>query len=156
MNENDIINIQKQWAEQVIYLGTLAANVNRAKDHATGFVNKMYAFNHSDGCVFKPTKAYKAPFRLSEKAAVSYFVGGNPDFAEDKGFAFNPWKEVLFRNEKIFCYKETALASGHYYFTDPEQNKIKVEYTFAYILTPKGEIKINLHHSSLPYSFDDT
>mgnify|MGYP003323348530 FL=1 len=46
-----------------------------------------------------------------------------------------------------------ALAMGNYFFTDLNGNKTKVEYTFAYIKNDAGELKIILHHSSLPYSF---
>jgi len=45
-----------------------------------------------------------------------------------------------------------ALAMGNYFFTDLEGNKTKVEYTFAYIKGDTGELKIILHHSSLPFS----
>lgn len=42
---------------------------------------------------------------------------------------------------------------GNYYFTDANTNKeIKVEYTFGYIKDKDGNLKINLHHSSLPYA----
>ncbi|MEM6415220.1 MAG: hypothetical protein AAF720_11275 [Pseudomonadota bacterium] len=46
-----------------------------------------------------------------------------------------------------------AVAFGNYFFTpangDPET---KVEYTIAYIKDPKGDLKILVHQSSLPYS----
>ena len=45
-----------------------------------------------------------------------------------------------------------ALAMGNYFFTDLNGNKTKVEYTFAYIKHDIGDLKIILHHSSLPYS----
>jgi hypothetical protein len=40
---------------------------------------------------------------------------------------------------------------GNYYFTTPEGEEVKVEYTFGYILED-GELLINLHHSSLPFA----
>ena len=40
---------------------------------------------------------------------------------------------------------------GNYYFTDMEDKKTKVEYTFGFYLSKTGELKINLHHSSLPF-----
>ena len=40
-----------------------------------------------------------------------------------------------------------------YYFKSNDSNAIKVEYTFGYKLV-NGKLKIDLHHSSLPYSSD--
>jgi hypothetical protein len=45
-----------------------------------------------------------------------------------------------------------ALVMGNYLFTDLNGDKTKVEYTFAYIKDDSEELKIILHHSSLPYS----
>ena len=39
---------------------------------------------------------------------------------------------------------------GNYYFTDLTGVETKVEYTFGYKLS-NGELKIDLHHSSLPF-----
>ena len=46
---------------------------------------------------------------------------------------------------------DRALAMGNYFFTDTEGNEVKVEYTFGYKLV-KGNLKIDLHHSSFPYN----
>ena len=42
---------------------------------------------------------------------------------------------------------------GNYYFTSVEdkKNETKVEYTFGYIKDKKGNLRINLHHSSIPH-----
>jgi hypothetical protein len=40
---------------------------------------------------------------------------------------------------------------GNYFFEDGEQKLLKVEYTFGFIRI-KDQLKINLHHSSLPYN----
>merc|ERR1711988_15146 len=39
---------------------------------------------------------------------------------------------------------------GNYFFTDPDGNDVKVEYTFGYFLAG-SDLRINLHHSALPY-----
>ena len=75
-----------------------------------------------------------------------------PDYSEDGGFAINPWTKVEFQNDSINIYESMALAMGNYFFTDLNGNKTKVEYTFAYIKDDLGDLKIILHHSSLPYS----
>ena len=40
---------------------------------------------------------------------------------------------------------------GNYYFEDSKDKLLKVEYTFGFIKINKNELRINLHHSSLPY-----
>ena len=51
----------------------------------------------------------------------------------------------------IFLLDGVALAMGNYFFTDLSGAETKVEYSFGYIRGPGGELRINLHHSSLPY-----
>ena len=110
-------------------------------------------YNFEIGSVqFKPTKAADKQFRNDIQGALSYFIGADPDYNEDGGFAINPWTQVVFQNDSINIYESVALAMGNYFFTDLNGNKTKVEYTFAYIKDDTGELKIILHHSSLPYS----
>ena len=49
---------------------------------------------------------------------------------------------------------DTAIAMGNYYFTSEQdkKNETKVEYTFGYIRDINGNLRINLHHSSIPHS----
>ena len=42
---------------------------------------------------------------------------------------------------------------GHYFFTRFDNNQeIKVEFTFGYVRSNSGNLIINLHHSSLPFT----
>ena len=43
---------------------------------------------------------------------------------------------------------------GNYFFTAPDGTEAKVEYTFGYAVDEAGELRIQLHHSSLPASSD--
>ena len=43
---------------------------------------------------------------------------------------------------------------GNYFFTSPEGDEVKVEYTFGYVLDEAGAVRINLHHSSMPATPD--
>merc|ERR1712232_1321825 len=49
----------------------------------------------------------------------------------------------------------TAMAMGNYFFTKPDDDgndeETKVEYSFGYFLDSEGALRINLHHSSLPF-----
>ena len=110
-------------------------------------------YNFDDGSVqFKPTKAADSQFRNDLKGALSYFVADDSDYNEDGGFAINPWTKVEFQNNSINIYNDIAIAMGNYFFTDLNGGKTKVEYSFVYKKNDLGELKIILHHSSLPYS----
>jgi len=62
---------------------------------------------------------------------------------------------VRFENEEIITSGTTAMAMGNYFFTKPDDDgndeETKVEYSFGYFLDSEGALRINLHHSSLPY-----
>merc|ERR1719247_3534860 len=74
---------------------------------------------------------------------------------EDAGFAINGgrgWKDVKFNNHKIELFGPVAHAMGDYVFTDATSgDKVRVEYTFAYKRCEDGQVRICLHHSSVPY-----
>ena len=59
---------------------------------------------------------------------------------------------MRFENVDIITYGASATAMGNYFFTDPDGNEVKVEYSFGYILDDDGNVRINLHHSSMPYA----
>tara|TARA_B100000683_G_scaffold121043_1_gene118999 strand:- start:410 stop:829 length:420 start_codon:yes stop_codon:yes gene_type:complete len=135
ITKEQVLAAQDAWGNGIVAIG------KRVQD-AREFVNKMYVA----GALFKPTMAKEQPFRIEEDYAVSYFVGGC--CAEDSGFALKPWSAVRFVNADIIINGNQALAMGHYFFTNNGEETM-VEYSFGYALVD-GELKINLHHSSLP------
>ena len=102
--------------------------------------------------LFKPTKASTNPFRDTFEGALSYFVGNNPAYEEDQGFALAPWTHITFKNHQIYTHHEMIIAMGQYTFTDTKDQQTLVDYTFGYVKTKSGDLKIILHHSSLPFS----
>ena len=146
----EIEKAQKIWAERIVETGKVFLQKGDYKSAAKNLVDDLYGYR--EGIVlFKPTKASEQQFRLNAESALSYFVGDNPDFPEDKGFALQPWKTVRFENAGTICKKNHALVMGNYYFTDYKNITVKVEFTFGYFREPGGSLKINLHHSSLPF-----
>ena len=83
-------------------------------------------------CCFKPTKTAVRQFRVEEAGALSYFIAGNDEYPEDKGFALQPWTNVRFENAAVILEDKRAIAMGNYFFTDLNGNETKVEYTFGY------------------------
>lgn len=144
LKKEDILNAQKEWAEAIVDIGKAENPEITAQD----IIDKLYGYD-TGTVLFKPTLASDDPFRGTKEEALSYFVGGS--IAEDKGFALAPYTKVRFENEDIITQCNTALSMGEYYFTKTDGSEIKVEYSFGYIRDEDGNLKINLHHSSLPY-----
>lgn len=148
MREEDIINIQKEWASGIVKMGELSNDRDSLESFTSDFLDKIYDFQNQ--VLFKPTKAANEQFRNSKGSAYSYFIAGDDrECQEDNGFALSNWTEILFDNSNIIINEDIAIAMGNYTFKN-EASKIKVEYSFVY-KNYGNEIKVILHHSSLPY-----
>ncbi len=151
LTKHAVRSAQKLWGDGIIKIGEYFSNKKDYAKLTEEFINKHYGYK--EGIVlFKPTLASVEQFRDTYEKALSYFIAGNPKHPEDQGFALRPWVKVKFRNAGIILIKNHAVAMGNYYFTDATGYKVKVEYTFGYFVNKDGDIKIHLHHSSLPYS----
>tara|TARA_B100001079_G_C16064858_1_gene363029 strand:- start:132 stop:587 length:456 start_codon:yes stop_codon:yes gene_type:complete len=150
MNIQEIEKAQEKWGEGIVKIGELKDSMKECRMFTLDFINKMYDYN--EGIVqFKPTKAADAQFRGDIRAALSYFIGSDNDFPEDNGFAINPWIKVEFENNSINIIDDIGIAMGNYFFTSINGKKTKVEYSFVYKKNGNGDLKIILHHSSLPF-----
>ncbi|MDA9231527.1 phosphoribosyl-AMP cyclohydrolase [Rickettsiales bacterium] len=151
VSKEQVLQAQKHWGESIVKIGSLRDNRQKCENFTNKFLDETYAFDLGK-VLFKPTKAAIFQFRADKESALSYFIGKNPNFTEDNGFAITPWKEVVFDDDfNIILEENRAIIMGNYYFTDMDNNKVKVEYTFGYRLH-NGKLKIDLHHSSLPFS----
>lgn len=150
ITKQEIITAQKNWADGVVRIGQVYAAGGNYSEAALNFINKFYAYQYGP-VLFKPTKALEKQFRLTKAGALSYFVGGNKKFPEDLGFALHPWISIRFDNAEFFIHGDYAVVMGKYFFTPKKGKIVEVEYTFGYLKDQDGNLKINLHHSSLPY-----
>ena len=149
ITEADVLAAQKEWAQGIVDIGKTFKKDGDYREKASQHIKDLYAYEQGE-VLFKPTLASADQFRGSFDEALSYFVGGSIE--EDKGFAIKPWTEVRFGEQEIITDSDSAIAMGNYFFTsDGSEDEVKVEYTFGYIMDEAGELRINLHHSSLPY-----
>lgn len=146
----EVAAAQKAWGEGIVAIGKVATDGGDVAKAATDHINKFYAYGADKGVLFKPTLAAQDQFRGSFDEALSYFIG--KEGTEDSGFAVKPWTNVRWENEGTVTDGDSAMAMGNYYFTDTEGKDTKVEYSFGYVKDQDGNLKINLHHSSVPYS----
>ena len=149
IGKTDVEALQKKWADGIVEIGAKYKAEGNYKEYAGEFAERLYAYGKAN-VLFKPTMTSEIPFRPTIESAISYFVSGNPNFAEDNGFALKPWKSIRFENHDIIEGENQTIAMGTYFFTDYNNEITEVIYTFGYIKFESGEVKINLHHSSLP------
>merc|ERR1719326_470067 len=156
----DVLAAQKLWADSIASISKTYAEEGDYVAAAGEAAGKLYGYGHGS-VLFKPTKATDHPFRATGEDAMSYFVGaeamGADEFkGEDAGFAINGgkgWSKVVFRNHQIQCHSDVAHAMGDYVFTDATSgDEVRVEYTFGYKRNDDGNVRICLHHSSVPYT----
>ena len=149
--ENLILSTQQKWADIVLKIGEASKQKVNLDSLVYELLHDVYAFDFGD-VLFKPTLAKKQQFRSTKEEFISYFIGRNKICEEDRGFAIKNWKSIKFENYKIIEHNNYWLSMGNYFFTDYKNTPLKVEYTFGFIMTTKNELRINLHHSSLPYN----
>ena len=153
ITEREVVTAQKAWGEGIVKIGKVYQEGGDYSAAAAAHIDQFYAYDLSL-VLFKPTLASVDQFRTSFDSALSYFVGGNPAYPEDKGFAIKPWSKVRWKNIGITNNSCTmAVAMGNYYFTPVgSAEETKVEYTFGYIRGNDGALKIVVHQSSVPYN----
>lgn len=147
----DVAAAQQAWGEGIVAIGAAysAGEDYRAAAAAAAHIERFYAYGEHP-VLFKPTLAAEDQFRGDFDEALSYFVGGSIE--QDGGFAIAPYTHVRWENEATFIDTDSAMAMGNYFFTTTEGEEVRVEYSFGYVRDDAGELKIVLHHSSLPFS----
>ncbi|MBX7484089.1 phosphoribosyl-AMP cyclohydrolase [Qipengyuania qiaonensis] len=153
ISEQEVITAQEAWGNGIIEIGRVYSEGGDYRKAAADHIAKFYAYDLSL-VLFKPTLAAVEQFRPTFDGALSYFVGGNPSYPEDKGFAITPWSKVRWQNAGITnnaC--NMAVAMGNYWFTPAAGGEeTKVEYTIGYVKDADNSLRMVVHKSTIPYS----
>lgn len=149
ITEADVLEAQREWGQGIVDISRVHAQGGDYKARATRHINTLYAYGITD-VMFKPTLAADDQFRETFSEALDYFIGRAG--TEDSGFAIKGWTNVRWDNNGIYTDRDSAMAMGNYFFRGPDGSETKVEYSFGYIVDKNGNLRINLHHSSLPFS----
>jgi hypothetical protein len=100
----------------------------------------------------------KNVFRGTRRGAISYFVGGDPDFPEDTGFALKRWVEAWYDNNAaengIQVHGDIAITMGNVYLQNAAGDEVMVDKTFVFRLCRDGKLRLCVHKSALPYTPD--
>ena len=84
---------QQAWCDGLVNIGKVHKEGGDYKGVASKFIDDAYDFS-GGRTFFRPTLA-TAPqaFRTTKAGALAYFVGGDANFPNDKGFALRPLGE---------------------------------------------------------------
>ena len=145
----DVQDFQNIWGKSIIQISTTYKNGGNYIDKAKEFITNFYAYEN-ENVLFKPTLVSELQFRLDKVSALSYFIGNNPDFPEDSGFAIKPWKSIRWENVGFNILSDCAICMGNYYFGKENENELKVEFSIV-LKEIDNTLKIILHDSHLPY-----
>lgn len=148
---------QQAWCNALVKIGELKTTGGDYKGYAEQVLSDAY--NYDFGKVFfKPTLAYgNQTFRNDKKGALAYFVGGDPNYPNDNGFALKPWVKARFdnagdKNQGIQIYGSIAITMGNVWVTDREGNEVMVDKTWVFRKGKDGKLRIIVHKSALPFS----
>jgi hypothetical protein len=154
ISESEVLAAQKAWGTALVAISTTyeTKGIKPAKALAERVIDSAYGYQFGP-VLFKPTLTL-APqtFRTTRAGALAYFVGGDPAFPMDKGFALKGWRKVDIKNAAILISGNTATTMGNVMITNKDGKVTTVDKTWQFLKDDSGKLRIVLHHSSLPYT----
>jgi hypothetical protein len=154
ITREQVIAAQNAWGDALVAISTThdKSGLEAATKKAEKVTDSAYGYSLGP-VLFKPTLTV-APqtFRTTREGALAYFVGGNPKFANDTGFALKSWRSYQVENAAIFTDGDVAISMGNVRLTDKDGKVTVVDKTWGWKRGTDGNLRIVLHHSSLPYN----
>ncbi|WP_310555876.1 hypothetical protein [Flavobacterium sp.] len=148
---------QQAWCDALVKIGKLKEEGGDYKLFAEQVLSDAYNYDYGK-VFFKPTLAFgDQTFRNDKKGALSYFIGGDADYPNDKGFAITPWVKARYKNagdnnEGIQVYGSIAITMGNVWVTDKTGKEIMVDKTWVFRKGKDGKLRIIVHKSALPFA----
>jgi hypothetical protein len=154
---DEVNKAQQDWCDALVKIGKLKEEGGDYKKFAEQVLSSAYNYDYGK-VFFKPTLAYgNQTFRNDKKGALAYFIGGDPDYPKDKGFALTPWVKARYdnvgeKNEGIQIYGSIAITMGNVWITDKNGNEVMVDKTWVFKKGKDGKLRTIVHKSALPFS----
>jgi hypothetical protein len=154
ISEEEVLDAQNAWCQALIDISSTHAESDQAAAQALAEEVIDAAYGYQIGPVlFKPTLAVNPQtFRTTRAGALAYFVGGDPNFPEDTGFALSEWTDCEIDNAGIFIGGRVASTMGKVHFTDADGEVTTVDKTWTFVKDDAGQLRIVVHHSSLEFT----
>jgi hypothetical protein len=154
ITESEVQAAQEAWGKALVQIGKDfdKGGLELATKTAESVLDAAYGYNLGP-VLFKPTLTQgDQVFRTTKEGALAYFVGGNKKFPNDSGFALKGWQKYEYKNASVLINGDLALTMGNVMLTDKSGKVTKVDKTWGFKKDGQGNLRIVLHHSSLPYS----
>ncbi len=152
ITHDEVIAAQQAWVDALVEIGRLNTTGGDYRAFAAEVLSTAYNYEHGE-VFFKPTLTHgDQTFRNTKTGALAYFVGGVDAYPDDKGFALNPWKSARFENSGVQIHGNVAITMGNVFVSDADGNEVMVDKTWAFKKGDDDQLRIILHHSSLPFT----
>jgi hypothetical protein len=154
LSEPEVLAGQQGWCKALVDIAATGAKSGQpaAKALAEKVIDAAYGYQMG-AVLFKPTLTVNPhTFRTTRAGALAYFVGGDPAFPKDTGFAMKGWTHCAVDNAAIFIAGDSATTMGKVHFTGKDGKITSVDKTWKFVKDDAGKLRIVVHHSSLEYS----
>jgi len=151
VTKQNVLDAVQAWCDGLLKISKTNMDGGDAKAVASEVLDTAY--DYQDGTVlFKPTLAFgDQTFRLTKEGALAYFVGGNPEFPNDSGFALKNWVDAKFTTAGVITENNIGIYMGNVTLTNDQGEETTVDKTFAFKFKD-GKPRIIVHKSALPFS----
>jgi hypothetical protein len=154
ISEAEVLAAQKDWCQALVDISATGARQGQpaAKALAEKVIDAAYAYQMG-AVLFKPTLTVNPQtFRTTRAGALAYFVGGDPAFPKDTGFALKGWTKCDVVNAAIFIAGDSATTMAKVNITGKDGKVTTVDKTWKFVKDDAGKLRIAVHHSSLEYT----
>ena len=154
ITEPEVLAAQQAWGQALVAISKAyeTGGIAKARPLASQVLDQAYGYNWGP-VLFKPTLTSEPQtFRLTKAGALAYFVGHDPNYPNDTGFALKHWRSVEIRNVGIQINGNVANTMGKVLMRDRDDKVTIVDKTWVFKKGDDGVVRIIVHHSSLPYT----
>ena len=151
--EKDLISARTAWGNRLLQISRSfeTEGIGMATSVASEMIDNLYGYDLGQ-VLFKPTlSGGSQTFRPTKEGALSYYTGQNSVYPNDIGFGVKSWREFNSNTSAIFIDDTVAMWMGSVTLIDKDGQVTKVDKSWGYKLDGNGNLRIVLHHSSLPY-----
>lgn len=150
--EKMVIDTLKLWCDNVVLAGKIYSDGGDVHSAAKQVLTDNYDYDNGK-VLFKPTLAFgEQTFRPSKEGALAYFVGGNSNFPNDKGFLLKPYVKAWFTDLDFILHDLLAIVQCNIHFIGADGHQFFVNKSFVFKVCEDGKVRIILHQSSFPFA----
>ncbi len=147
-----VVETLQRWCDNVVMVGKIYSDGGDVRSAAEQVLSDNYDYDNGK-VLFKPTLAFgEQTFRPTKEGALAYFVGGNANYPNDKGFLLKPYVKTWFTDLDYVLQGPLAIVQCNMHFIAADGNQFYVNKSFVFKACEDGKMRIVLHQSSLPFT----